>query len=165
MASRPEKLALIRSFCAAPPHAVLFDEAGETLFDVPATKTLALKADELSSVELLEQPERHLRLSYSDGHQLALTQSGIAFAPDFRGTGPLPELPSALCFRDLTTMLQRVRHALFDHPDDKPGRELVVLLQCGIALVDGARAVGFDVGREERELEGLLSDLEKRARG
>jgi hypothetical protein len=32
-----------------------------------------------------------------------------------------------------------------------------------IAILDGARAAGFEVGREEAELEALLRELEKRA--
>src|SRR3954467_13486037 len=102
---RAEKIALVRKHCSAPPHSVLFDETGETLFDIPAAKTLPLRADELRVVEELAQPEPYLRLTYEDGHQLALTAAGVAFAPDFQNTGELPDLPAALCFRDLTTML------------------------------------------------------------
>jgi hypothetical protein len=38
-------------------------------------------------------------------------------------------------------------------------------LLAAIALVDGARALGFDVGNEERILEGLLGSLEERGGG
>ena len=34
-----------------------------------------------------------------------------------------------------------------------------------LAVVDGARAVGFDVGPEERRLERILDELEARRRG
>lgn len=166
MISRAEKIAQVREFCAKPPHVVLFDETGETLFDVRAAKTLALRADELTGVEVLTDAttrEPYLRLTYEDGHALALTSAGIAFSPELKNTGPLPELPQAVCFADLRLMLDRVRHALTAHPDEKPSREQVRLIQCGIALVDGAREVGFSVDREERELDELLAQVEQRA--
>ena len=34
-----------------------------------------------------------------------------------------------------------------------------------LAVVDGARDVGFDVGPEERRLERILAELEARKRG
>lgn len=164
---RSEKLALIRAHCSKPPHAVLFDETGESLFDVRSVKTLPLKADALISVSSERDKtsgEPWLRLRYEDGRELALTAAGIAFAPDFSNTGPLEELPAAVCFADLALLEQRVRHPLEAHPDEKPPREVVKLVMAGIAIVDGARNAGFDVSKEERTLEALLSAVEKAVR-
>lgn len=165
---RSQKLALIRAHCARPPHAVLFDETGETLFDVRAVKTLPLRADDL----VLVSPERDkdskdawLRLRYEDGRELGLTAAGIAFAPDFTNSGPQEELPPAVCFADLALLEQRIRHPLELHPEDKPSRDIVRLVMCAIAIVDGARAAGFDVSKEERTVEALLSAVEQRVRG
>ena len=36
------------------------------------------------------------------------------------------------------------------------------MLRYCIALCDGARAAGFDVGEEERRLEGYVATIEKR---
>ena len=58
---------------------------------------------------------------------------------------------------------QRVDHYLFDHPDDPPPRECLNLIMICIATLDGARAVGFDVGDLEGELEKSLAEVERRA--
>ena len=42
------------------------------------------------------------------------------------------------------------------------GMSLALLLMC-IAILDGARAAGFDIGSDEREIEVHLAELEKRA--
>jgi hypothetical protein len=41
-------------------------------------------------------------------------------------------------------------------------REALSAVLLGIALLDGARGAGFDVSREERDLESLLRSLEER---
>lgn len=161
------KLSLIRAHCARPPHTVLFDETGQTLFDVRSIKTLPLRADELQAVtEERDKDSRELwlRLRYEDGHDLGLTAAGIAFAPDFANTGPQPELPNAVCFADLALLEQRIRHPLQAHPEQRPPRDILRLVMCGIAIVDGARAAGFDVSKEERTLEALLLEVEARVR-
>lgn len=163
---RSAKVALIAAHCRKPPHAVLFDETGETLFDVKAVKTLPLRADELRAVSSeLDRTngQSWLRLTYEDGRELALTAAGIAFPPDFTSSGPQPELPNAVCFADFQLLEQRIRHPLEAHPDEKPSREVVRLVMCGIAIIDGARKAGFDVSREERTLEALLAKLEELA--
>lgn len=162
---RSAKLSLIAAHCRRPPHVVLFDETGETLFDVKAVKTLPVRADALRTVAEERDEvtgQRWLRLTYEDGHELALSAAGIAFAPDSTNAGPQPELPSAVCFADLHLLEQRIRHPLEAHPDEKPSREVVRLVMCCIAIIDGARRAGFDVSREERALEGLLAEVEKR---
>jgi len=165
-ASRSGKIAAVRAYCQAHPQAVLFDEHGESLFDVSGVKTLPLRAGDLQSVESREDKDTrqpYLRLWLGDGRQIALTAAGIAFAPDFRNTGPLQDLPEAVCFRDYRGLLERLKHDLYGHQDQPPTRATVRLLQMCIAIVDGARRMGFDVGREERELETHLTELEKRA--
>jgi hypothetical protein len=160
------KLAAVRAYCQANLRAVLFDEPGEALFDVASVKTLTLRAGDLQSVEALEDQDTrapYLRLTLDDGRELALTQAGIAFAPDFGNTGPLEDLPRAVCFRDYLGLLGRLKHDLYGHPDVAPTSATVKLVMMCIAVVDGARKAGFDVGREERELETLLTELEKRA--
>jgi len=167
-ASRSEKLSAVRAYCQAHPQAVLFDEAGEALFDVFAVKTLALRAGELQSVEA--RADRYTKAPYlalvlEDGRHLALTVAGIGFAPDFRNTGPLADLSEVVCFRDYRGLLDRLKHDLYGHPDQVPGRATLGLLMMCIAVLDGARSAGFDVGREEREVESHLAELEKRAPG
>ncbi len=164
--SRAQQLARVRDFCAQHPGGVLFDETGGTLFDVAGAKTLALRLEEVELVE--ERTNRqtggsYLVLRYADGHEVALADVGIAFAPDTRQTGPVTELPPVTCLRDYQSVVARLEHELFGHNDRPPTRETVRILMMSIAIVDGARAVGFDVGREERRLNELLNELERRA--
>jgi hypothetical protein len=164
--ARSDQLAKIRSYCEKPPRAVLFDEPAGALYDVFSGKTLPLAAPDLASAEEAQDRQTHapyLRLAYGDGRQLALTQAGIAFAPRFENTGPLQDLPEAVCFRDYQSLLDRLKHELYGHPDVPPTKGVLDLLLMCIAILDGGRAQGFEVGREERELEVHLKELEKRA--
>jgi hypothetical protein len=163
--SRAAQLSMIRSFCAATGTSILFDEQNAALMDVYSAKTLPLDPQNLVHVE--EQVDKetgqpYLRLLYGNSRQLALAGVGIAFAPDFRNTGPLSELPQAVCFRDFHTLLDRFKHELYGHGERPASRDVLRLLMMCIAILDGAREQGFDVGREERELERHLSELEKR---
>jgi hypothetical protein len=107
----------------------------------------------------------YLALALGDGASLALADQGLAFAPVTASTGPLPDLPRAVCHRDLQAAEGRLTHFLLDHPGDPPGRGHVETFRFCLAVVDGARAVGFDVGPEERRLERILGELEARRRG
>jgi hypothetical protein len=163
--ARPAQLSKIRAFCAARGSAIAFDEQSATLMDLYSGKKLALDAPNLVNVEEQldkETAQPYLRLTYGNARQLALAGGGIAFAPDFRNTGPLAELPQAVCFRDFHTLLEQFKHQVYGHGERPPTREALRLLMMCIAIVDGGRAQGFDVAREEKELEWQLSELEKR---
>jgi hypothetical protein len=163
---RTDQLAAIRAHCARPPQTVLFDEPTGSLFDIFSGKTLPLQAADLTQVEPRADKETgapYLVLRYGDGHELALTQAGLAFAPGFRNTGALEGLPVAVCFRDFRELLDRLKHELYGHPEVAPTRAALDALMRCIAILDGARAVGFDVSREEPELETHLAQLEQRA--
>ena len=165
-ASRAKQLAIIRSFCARQPVSVLFDEGGGLLMDVFSTKTAPLALSSLVSVEERKKKgseDDYIVLTYEDGRQMALADVGIAFAPDTKNTGKLEDLADVVCFRDYQSLLGRLKHELFDHPDREPTRATVLLLMTCLAILDGARRQGFDVGREEKELEVHLAELEKRA--
>jgi hypothetical protein len=88
---------------------------------------------------------------------VALADVGFAFAPSTASTGPLPDLPATFCFRDFRHLASGAEALL---GEDGREREAIAAVMLGIALLDGARAVGFEVGREERELESLLRRLE-----
>jgi len=164
--SRAGQLTAIRSFCARLPGSVLFDELGESLVDAFSGKAISLDLKNLASVEQRAKQgtgEPYLVLNYGDGRQLALADVGIVFVPDTRNTGELPDLPPAVCFRDYATLLGRLKHELFGHADREPERGTVALVMSCLAILDGARRLGFDVGREEKELERHLTELEKRS--
>lgn len=165
-AARAARLSLIKSFCAGHPHAVLFDEPAKAVMDVHSAKTLPLEIEKLTAVEerTNQQTGRpYLVLQREDGRQFALAEVGIAFAPDTRNTGPVTDLPDVVCLRDYMTVLDRLKHELYGHPDREPNRGTLQLMLMCIAILDGARAQGLDVGREEGELEHHLAELEKRA--
>ena len=101
----------------------------------------------------------YLLLIFTDGRQVALADVGFAFAPSIANTGPLPDLPQTLCFRDFRHLSQGIEALLAEEGREKEA--LGGILLC-IALLDGARAVRLDVSREERKLDGLLRKLEER---
>jgi len=163
---RPEDRSLLQAFCGRPSPAVLFDETAPSLMDVFSAKELPLRPGALVAVESRQAKDTgaaYLALRYDDGRELALTDAGIAFAPSFKHTGELPGLPAAFCFRDYRALLDAFKHMLYGHPDTPPTRDTAVLLMTCIAVLDGAREAGFDIGREEPELEAHLAELERRS--
>lgn len=159
--------ALLERFARERPSSVLFDAASGTLLDVFSGKSLALDPARLAAVE--ERVDRdtgrpYLTLRRDDGVEIAVADQGIAFAPVTGATGPLEGLPGAVCFRDLAGAEGRLAHFLLDHPGEPPDRAHLALFLFCLAVVDGARAAGFDVSAEERRLERLLGELEARKR-
>jgi hypothetical protein len=67
-----------------------------------------------------------------------------------------------VCLRDFHTLKPRIDHYLYDHPDEPPPKETLNLVMLCIAILDGARAVGFDIADLEGDLEKSLSDIERR---
>ncbi len=166
VADRAALRARIERFAREHPGSVLFD--GERLLDVPSGKTLPLDLGHVSSAEErrdLDTGRPYLALTREDGTEVALADQGIAFPPVTAGTGPLEGLPHAVCLRDLQGAEGRLTHFLLGHPGEKPERAHVSLFLFCLAVVDGARAAGFEVSREERRLEALLNELEARRRG
>jgi hypothetical protein len=159
--------AAIARYCAEHPAAASWDEATGTLRDSYSQKTLRLELARVARMEARtakDTLEPYLAILLDDGRQLALAPAGIAFPPDLRNAGALPGLPQVLCWRDFAQALQAIEHALYEHPDAEPNRELLDLVRFGIALVDGARGAGFEVGEEERRLERALAEIERRSK-
>ena len=161
-----ESRATILAFLQRYPGVViaLEDDDGRsaTLFERLSGKRLTVKWAELSEAVERASPLRqqpYLLVLWQDGRQVALADVGFAFAPSTQNTGPLPELPEVFCFRDLRHLMGGAQSIL-----EEEGREPEALraILLGIALIDGARAVGLPVDREERQLEALLGELEKR---
>lgn len=138
------------------------DGAGARLLEPGTGKDLRVRWSEIAHVEERSTPLRpapYLVLVFEDGRQLALADVGFAFAPSTANTGPLPDLPATFCFTDFRHLSQGIESLL-----ESEGREreaLAAILLC-IALLDGARAAGLAVGREERGLHHLLRRLEER---
>jgi hypothetical protein len=150
------------------PHAVLFDQDASMLFDVASGKTTRLPLAEVTAYEEKPHPETgatYVVLRFDSGSQLALVDpGGVAFAPSTENSGPVPALPAAVCLRDFFTLKNRVDHHLREHQKEPPPRECLDMLMFCIAILDGARAAGFNVEDLESGLEKSLDGLEKARR-
>ncbi len=157
----------VRAWAQANTDAVLYDDESFQLLDVPSGRSVTIRWRDLSDFQEKIHPETkesYLVLLFEDGKQIALANpGGVAFAPSTENTGDLRDLPPVVCLRDFLTLKQRVDHYLYEHPDEPPPRECLDMVMICIATLDGARAVGFDVGDLERELEKSLGLLEQRA--
>ncbi len=168
IADRAAAQAAVERFVAARPFALGYDASAGLLLDVAAQKTLRLDWTRVAWLEERTDADSgrpYLAVALGDGASLALADQGVAFAPLTTSTGPLPGLPRAVCLRDLHAAEARLTHFLLDHQDDAPERGHVETLLFCLAVVDGARAVGFEVGTEERRLERILNEIEARRRG
>ena len=137
------------------------DGRGARLLEPASGKELRIRWGELSQAEERTSALRtspYLLLVFADGRQVALADVGFAFAPSTASTGPLPDLPQTLCFRDFRHLSQGIEALLAEEGREKEA--LGAILLC-IALLDGARSVGLDVSREERRLDALLKQLEQ----
>ncbi len=158
--------AKVLEFCRRPLGAVVAvedeDGRGARLIETGSAKELRVRWDDLAQAEEKQSPLRAsswLVLLWNEGKQVALADVGFAFAPSTANTGPLPELPQTFCFRDFRHLSQGIETLLAEEGREKEA--LGGILLC-IALLDGARAVGIEVSREERRLDALLRLLEQR---
>lgn len=162
---RAAQRALLERFAREHPASVLLDAAGPALLDVFSGKSLPLDWGRLEGVAEASNRDTgapYLALLRDDGRQVILADVGIAFEPVAAATGPLPGLPPVVCFRDFAATAGRIEHLLVDHPEEPVTRDHLDLFLFLVALVDGARAAGFDVSVEERRLERILGEIEAR---
>jgi hypothetical protein len=156
----------VRAWAEAHKHAVLYDEQDSTVLDVASGKRVKIPWRDMTAFEEKVHPETkdaYLVLFFESGQHLALADpGGVAFAPSTENSGPVRDLPPVVCLKDFLTLKQRVDHYLYDHPEDPPPKECLDLIMICIATLDGARAVGFDVGDLEGELEKSLNEIERR---
>jgi len=164
---RAAQRALLERSVRSRPGSVLWDAPTSTLLDVFSGKSLPLDWARVERVEERSDAaggRPYVAFRLDSGLEIALADAGIAFPPVTAGTGPLEGLPQAVCFRDLASAEARLEHFLVDHPGERPERGHVSLFLFCVAVVDGARAAGFDVSSEERRLERVLGELEARRR-
>ena len=162
---RAAKQAMVERFTRERAASLLLDVAAPALLDVFSGKVLPVDWGRIAGVAEARNRDTgapYLALLKDDGAQVILADVGIAFAPLDSATGSLPGLPSLTCFRDFAATAGRVEHQLVDHPGEPVTRDLLDLFLFLLAIVDGARAVGFDVSREERRLERILGEIEAR---
>lgn len=162
----PLAKAKLRAWVEKHPQAALYNDEDTALLDVASAKSTRFPWRELQAFEEKTHPETkdaYLVFLLEDGRQIALVDpGGVAFEPSTANTGPLQDLPPVVCLRDFLTLKQRVDHYLYAHRDEAPPKEALDLVMVCIAILDGARAVGFDVGDLEGDLEKSLNELERR---
>ena len=165
---RAAQRAMVERYVRERPATLLLDPTGSVLHDVFSGKAVTLDWSRVEGVARAANRDTggpYLALLRDDGRQVILADVGIAFAPLEASTGPLPGLPSVVCFRDFAQTAARIEHLLVDHPDEPVTRDHLDLFLFLLAVVDGGRSVGFDVSREERRLERILGEIEARRSG
>ncbi len=163
---RPAQRTLLERFVRERPAALLLDSVSPAVMDVFSGKQLPLDWAGIEAVAEARNRDSgapYLALLRDDGRQVILADVGVAFEPLTAGTGPLPGLPQLVCFRDFAATAGRIEHLLVDHPGEPMTRDHLDLFLFLVAVVDGARAVGFDVGPEERRLARILGEIEARS--
>lgn len=155
-------LARMTAWLGANPLAFTHRVDGDTLTLVERAtgKSRALSGRDVREVH--EKTNRQTGAAYpilflEEGLQLAVTDIGFCFAPSFAATGEIPGAPEVVSFGDFETLHREAAAAA-----DDPGRrkDALDLMMLCITVVDGARAAGFSVSREEGMLERLLRRLE-----
>ena len=155
----------LRAFCAGHPGWALLDEPSGELLEVASGKRLRLALAELVAAEVRENPQTrqpYLMLGFGDGHEIAIADIGIAFAPVAPAVPQAPELPPVVCLRDFRAAYAQLHHQAVEHPEQKLDRTLLDVMVLALGILEGARRVGFDVSEEERALEAVLTELERR---
>ena len=156
----------VREWVQKHSQVVLCNENDSTLLDVTSGQSLVLSWPDVSACEEKIHPETgdtYLALLFENGAQIALVDpGGIAFAPSVTNTGPLRDAPSVVCLGDFHALKARIEHYLYQHANEPPPQECLDMVMLCIAILDGARAVGFEVGKLEEELEKSLREIERR---
>ena len=145
---------------------VLYDEESSTLLDVASGKKLLLPWAEMEWLDEKIHPETdvpYLILSFKEEKRIALVDpGGVAFSTPEIDTEPLKYLPPVVCLKDYYTLKKRIDHYLGAHQEEPPSTECVALVMVCIAILEGARFVGFDVSDMEQQVEKYLHELERR---
>ena len=137
------------------------ENAELVLMEIASTKFLNLKEDSIAALEEKKNNEligqTYMVILFEQGTQLVLSQQGFAFAPDFSNTGPIPLPSQVFCLQDVYHFLNNLQVIVEDENRRKEALEITMLL---IALLDGARQVGLDMGKEEQQVDTMLKKIE-----
>ena len=164
-ADRSAHVQTLRAFCAKHPGWALFDEPTGELLEISTGKRLRLPLADLVAAEERENSQTHrsyLTLRFGDGHEIAVADIGVAFPPVAPAVHQAPQLPPVVCLQDFRSAHAQLHHQAVDHPEQKLERATLDVMVLALGILEGARRVGFDISQEERALEAVLSELEKR---
>ena len=138
--------------------------AAVTVVETQTGKTLTFELPAVVASEAARDPIRggqYLRVALDDGRSFVLSGLGFVFAPSFVNTGEVPDAPATACFMDFEKLLGHLSHLIDDHHEGHE-REALATMTVLLSFLDGAAAIGLDVGAEERRLEKQLIRLEAR---
>ncbi|MDP7040520.1 MAG: hypothetical protein QGI45_15285 [Myxococcota bacterium] len=140
-----------------------FEEEGSelVLMEIATAKFLTLNENNIAALEEKKNSEligqTYIIILFEQGSQLVLSQQGFAFAPDFSNTGPIPVPSQVFCLQDIYHFLNNLQVVMEDENRRKEALEITMLL---IALLDGARQVGIEMGKEEQQVDTMLKKIE-----
>lgn len=130
-----------------------------TIRETASGKEIRLDAKKILAHEIKQHPPTrtsYLILMREDGVQIILCYAGLAFAPDTTATGPLPDAPPVSSLRDYFTLQQNLQSLIAE----KRAPEALLVFNILIAILDGARRIGLNIGPEEEELSQALTAFE-----
>lgn len=136
-----------------------------TLTENFSQKKISLNLKNITKHKITSHPQglpAYLNLVFDNGLEVVLTHAGLAFTPQFQNTGFIKDAPEAVSMSDYDRLLQNLRFLM---DDEQRRNEAILLFQLLISILDGARAIGFDIGREEEVLDKLFTDFEQKVPG
>jgi len=137
------------------------DNAELVLMEIATAKFLSLNENSIAALEEKKNSEligqTYMVILFEEGTQLVLSHQGFAFAPDFSNTGPIPVPSQVFCLQDIYHFLNNLQVVMEDENRRKEALEITMLL---IALLDGARLVGIEMGKEEQQVDTMLKKIE-----
>ena len=134
-----------------------------TILERGSGKTISFNPGAVLQIEEARDSIRggkYLRVALDDGRNFALAGMGFVFAPSFVSTGIIPDCPPTACMMDFDKLFRHLCHLIEDVENgrDKEAMQVIMVL---LAYLDGARALGLDISREEERVEKQLTILEK----
>lgn len=153
---------ILRNWLKANPFVFRWTENGNdfNLIENSSQKPYIIRTGTITAHRLTPHPQGendYLNLAFDAGHEIVLCHAGIAFSPSFQNTGPLNDAPPVVCLMDY---YQMYNHLIDLIKDESLKGQAIALFQVLIAVLDGARVVGLDVGPEEEQLDKLLTQFE-----
>lgn len=124
-------------------------------------KELTLDTKKITQHRLKQHPQGqgdYLNLIIDNHTEIVLCHAGIAFSPSFVNSGPIVDAPPVVCLSDyfrLRTSLDEIMN------DTERKQESLTLFHVLISIIDGAKMIGFNMDREEEELNDKLNLFEK----
>lgn len=131
-----------------------------TVQDLTSAKTIQLRSREIIAHEIkfhAPSMREYFIALREDGRQIVFCHAGIAFAPDFTSTGPIPDAPQVASLADYHTLRSNLESLISENRK----QEALVVFNILISILDGARFIGLDISNEEEELDKRLSEFEK----